>query len=188
MKILGKRIIDKDFREIFVSELVSVTGGLLTGTFLLNLVDKIELIPGLFILLPGFLEMHGNIFGSLAARLGTLLHLKHIKPKFKYTKLLAINVYASLLLILVVSLFLGIFAYLLNLIIFKVNVPILITVTLIAAVIALLIEIPLTIATTFWLFKKGYDPDDIMGPYITTVGDIISVVSLFIGFLVVIYV
>ena len=106
MKILGKRVIDKDFKEIFTSEFFSVTGGLLAGIFLLVLVNKLELIPGLFILLPGFLEMHGNIFGSLAARLGALLHTKHIKPKFEHNKILYINIFSSILLLIIVSLFL----------------------------------------------------------------------------------
>jgi len=186
MKILGKGVIDKDFREIFSSEVISLTGGVIAGTFLLGLVDKLELVPGLFILLPGFLEMHGNIFGSLGARLGTLLHTKHIKPKFEHNKILLINIFASILLLLVVSLFLGFVAYILNALIFDTYAPILIYIAIIAAIIALLVEMPLTIAATFWLFKKGYDPDDIMGPYITTMGDIISIVSLFIGILVVI--
>ena len=72
MKIIGKKrekVIDKDFFEISVSELISVTGGIIAGIFLLGLIDKLSLIPGLLILLPGFLEMHGNISGSLTGRL-----------------------------------------------------------------------------------------------------------------------
>ena len=184
MKILGRKVaIDRDFREIFISEIISISGGLLAGMFLLNLLNKQHLLSGLFILLPGFLEMHGNIFGSLAARLGTLLHTKHIKPIFKFNKILTINIWATILLMFIVSSFLGIVAYFLNLYIFNTNTPVLILLTFIAAVIALLIEIPLTIATTFWFFKKGYDPDDIMGPYVTTTGDVISIVSILIGVL-----
>ncbi|MBI2148297.1 magnesium transporter [Candidatus Woesearchaeota archaeon] len=186
MKILGKRVIDKDFREIFTSEFISITGGLIAGVFLLGLANKLELIPGLFILLPGFLEMHGNIFGSLAARLGTLLNTKHIKPKFEHNKILLINILSSILLVLVVSLFLGVLATLLNYFIFKSYSLILIFVSLVAGIISLIIELPLTVLTTFWVFNNGYDPDDIMGPYVTTIGDIISVLSLFIVILVVI--
>jgi len=159
---------------------------LLAGIFLLVLVNKLELIPGLFILLPGFLEMHGNIFGSLAARLGALLHTKHIKPKFEHNKILYINIFSSILLLIIVSLFLGVFSYILNKVLFGNDNPILILIAIIAAFIALVIELPLTIFTTFWFFKNGYDPDDIMGPYITTIGDIVSIFSLLIVMLVVI--
>jgi cation transporter-like permease len=40
------------------------------------------------------------------------------------------------------------------------------------------LEIPLTIYTTIWLFKHKFDPEDIMGPYVTTLGDIISILSI----------
>ncbi len=180
MKILGKKLIDRDFREIFASGFISITGGIIAGTFLLSMVDKIYMLPGLFILLPAFLEMHGNIFGSLAARLGMLLHTKHIKPRIEHNKILNINIWSSIFLTLIVSLFLGVVSYLLNLFIFKTDSPVLIFVVLLAAIVTLIVELPLTIIITFWLFRKGYDPDDIMGPYITTIGDIISIISLLI--------
>ncbi len=179
MKILGKRVVDKDFREIFGSVFISVTGGLVAGGLLLSFVDKLKFLSGLFILLPAFLEIHGNIFGSLAARLGMLLNTKHIKPRFEHNKILSINIWSSILLMLLVSLFLGLATYLFNYFIFKSNVPILILIALIAAVVALVVELPLVVFLTFWLFRRGHDPDDIMGPYVTTIGDIISIVSLF---------
>ena len=37
------------------------------------------------------------------------------------------------------------------------------------------------IGAVFWLFRHGLDPDDIMGPYITTIGDIIMVGSLYLA-------
>ena len=179
-------MIDRDFREIFTSQFIAITGGIIAGIFLLSITNKLELVPGLFVLIPGFLEMHGNIFGSLAARLVTLLHIKHIKPKLEHNRLVWINILASVFLLIIVALFLGIAAYLLNLYIFKSNTPILILISLIAAVIAIIVELPITVFSTFWLYKNGYDPDDIMGPYITTIGDVVSILSLFIVMLVVV--
>ena len=51
---------------------------------------------------------------------------------------------------------------------------------LIAGIIANTIEIPLTLFTTLYLFKKGYDPNNIMGPFVTSTGDIISILSILI--------
>ena len=73
MRILGKTKIEKDFLEISFSQLLSITGGVIAGTFLVSLIDNFGLISGLFILFPGLLELHGNIYGSLSARLGNLL-------------------------------------------------------------------------------------------------------------------
>ena len=54
-------LISKNFKEIFTAEFISVTGGLIAGSLLVFQVDKLLLLPGLFILIPGFLEMRGSI-------------------------------------------------------------------------------------------------------------------------------
>ncbi len=184
MAILGKKrekVIDKDFFEISISELISVTGGIIAGVFLLSLIDKLSLIPGLLILLPGFLEMHGNITGSLAGRLSTALSRKKIKPKFTKSKFLIDNILATVFLVLVVSLVLGLVAYLAVYLFSNINDIRVLYIALFAAILTIILEIPITILSTFWLFRHKYDPDDIMGPYVTTLGDIISIISLFLA-------
>ncbi len=181
MKILGKKVIDKDFREILTSEVLSVTGGLAAGTVLLYLVGRLDKIPGFLILLPGFLETHGNIFGSLAARLSVLLHTKKIQPSLRYHKLLYTNILASTFLLFIVTFVLGVFTSLLNQFFFHTAGMQLLYIALLAALIAVVIELPLTITTIFWLYKRHFEPDDIMGPYVTTTGDIISIIALFLA-------
>ena len=66
-----------NLKEMFASEFVSVTGGVAAGTLLAFYTDKLQLIPGLFILMPGFLAMRGSIAASLAARISAALHLKN---------------------------------------------------------------------------------------------------------------
>lgn len=184
MKVLGKKrekIIDKDFFEISVSELISVTGGIIAGIFLLGLIDKLSLIPGLLILLPGFLEMHGNIAGSLAGRLSIALYTKKIKPKFKKSRFLTDNILATIFLVIIVSLVLGLVAYLAVYYFSNINDIRVLYIALFAAILTIILEMPITILSTFWLFRHKYDPDDIMGPYVTTLGDIISILSLFLA-------
>lgn len=177
------RIFRKDFREILEGELISVSGGLFAGLLLASFVNKLALIPGLFILLPGFLEMRGNISGSLSSRLSSGLFLGALKPRFHKNRILKGNVIGSFLLVIIVSLFLGVIAYLANLWALQINSPSIIIIALIAGILSNLIEIPLTIGMTFWLFKKGHDPNNVMGPYVTTIGDIVSIIALLIGIL-----
>ena len=172
---------DKNFREIFSSQIVSMIGGLTAGTLLAVYTDKILLIPGMFILLPGFLEMRGNISGSLAARLGSGMSLGVIKPNRMKTKIVKGNVLASSFLAVFISLLLGLLAFSFNLIAFDVVLPEIILLPLIAGIIDNAIEIPLTLFLTFYIFKKGHDPDNIMGPFITSTGDVTSIVSLHIA-------
>lgn len=53
-----------------------------------------------------------------------------------------------------------------------------IAIPVIAGAIANAIEIPLALFATFYLFRKGHDPNNVMGPLITSTGDVISIVSL----------
>lgn len=171
-------IFTRDFKEIFSAQLVSITGGLLAGSFLAFTLDKLYLIPGLFILLPGLLDMRGDISGSLAARLGAGLHLGVIKPRIYKNRILKGNIVAAFLVGLLISASLGVVAYLTGYIFFNINYPRIILISVLTALIASIIEVPLTILTTFWLFRHGFDPNDIMGPYVSTTGDIVTVLSM----------
>ena len=87
----------RDFSEILSSELVSVTGGIISGTLLAIFTDRLFLLPGLLILLPGFLELQNASSGSLAARLGSELHTRRIRPG-KKSRLITENKMASFIL------------------------------------------------------------------------------------------
>jgi mgtE-like transporter len=181
-------MLKREFKDMFAAEIISMTGGLLAGTLLAIYIDKILLIPGLFILLPGFLEMRGNISGALAARLGTALDLKKIPARLKGSKVVSQNILATFVEVLVVALSLAAVAYAVTYFIFGAATLLIFFIAIIAALISNFIEAFLTTYTTFWLFKKGHDPNDIMGPYVTTTGDIVSVASLLIAVTIVIWI
>lgn len=178
-------IFDENFKEIFSAQIISVLGGLVAGTILVYYTDKLLLIPGLLILLPGFLEMRGNISGSFASRLSSGLFLGVIKPNQIKAKIVKGNLLASFSLVILVSFILGLIAYLFNYLIFQISTPEIIFLALIAGIIANIIEIPLALFATFYLFKKGYDPNNIMGPFITSTGDISSILALLIALVIV---
>ena len=117
--------------------------------------------------------------------MGAALHTKKIKPKLEINSFLKENVSADIFLTIIVSGVLGIVAYAITYVIFKINNPEIILVSLLAAVLAMAITIPITVISTFWLFKHGYDPDDIMGPYITSIGDVASIIALLIAVMVI---
>src|SRR3989344_5774260 len=101
---------DKDFSEILAAEFISVTGGLLAGIGLAFMAGKISLIPGLFILIPGFLEMRGNLSGSMSSRISSGLFLGVLKPSMR-DRIIKSNMLATAILVVVISLVLGIIAY-----------------------------------------------------------------------------
>ena len=174
-------IFDSSFRDIFASQLVSIAGGIAAGTVLAIYTGKILLIPGMLILIPGFLEMRGNISGSFASRLSSGMFLGVIKTNKIKTRIISGNLLASFMLAAVVSLALGVVAFLFNYLAFHEFALRIILLPLVAGIIANAIEIPLTLFVTFYLFRKGHDPNNIMGPFVTSTGDITSIVSLLIA-------
>ncbi|MFA6887897.1 MAG: magnesium transporter [Candidatus Woesearchaeota archaeon] len=182
------KIFDMNFKEIFFSQIVSVAGGLIAGTVLAIYTEKILLIPSMLILLPGFLEMRANITAPLASRLssGLFLGVIHAKSNPTRTKIIQGNVIASFVLSGIVSLLLGLIVFFVNYFFLQVYTPKLIVVVLFAGILANAIEIPLTLFATFYLFKKGHDPNNIMGPFLTSSGDIISIISILLALVVVI--
>ena len=121
----------KDFKEIAGGELISVTGGLFAGLMLTYATNKLEMIPALLILLHGFLEMRGNISGSLSARLSAGLHVGAFK-KYGKNGILKGNVIASFILVVFLSLFLGLLAYYVSMEFFGIINPNIIFVSLFA--------------------------------------------------------
>lgn len=172
------QLFDHNFKEIFSSQIVSQVGGLVAGTIIAGYKDQLILLPGMLILLPGFLEMRGNISGSLASRISSGLFLGVIHKNKLNSKIVRGNMLASFILSLFVSASLGILAFLFNYFVFDSHNPKIIILPILAGVLATIIEVPLTLWATFYLFRKKHDPNNIMGPFVTTTGDVTSVVSL----------
>ena len=181
----NSEIFAKDFKEIAVSEFISISAGLPAGIMLAAFTDKILLVPGLFVLLPGFLALKGNIHGSLSSRITSALNLGKIKPTVNKNDFLTENLFASIILSLFLSFLIGFVAYGITYFVFHINNIKIIWLSVIAAILANTILLPVTILSIFWLYKHGYNPDNIMGAYITSIGDVVSVISLLLAILII---
>ena len=171
---------DKGFKEILSAQIFAIIGGLIAGVVLAIYTDRIFLIPGMLIILPGFMAMRGNISGTLASRISSGLFLKVINPNKIHTKLIRGNLRGSFTLGIIVSLVLGLIAFILNYFFIGVLTPLIILIPFLAGLISNFLLTPLTLLATIYIFKKGHDPDNIMGPFVTTIGDVTSIISLLI--------
>jgi len=171
-------VLSRDFKESISIEVVSMTGAIAAGFVLASSLNLLELVPSLFILIPGFLEIQGSISSSVASRLTAGLFLGAVKPNFKAQRIIVGNIVAGIVLSLMVSLFLGLMAYLFEFLFFNTRGFTIIFISLLASAIASPIMILVTVVSSIWFFRKGFDPNNIMGPYITTLGDIVGVMSL----------
>lgn len=170
----------RDFEEILSAEAVSLTGGVFAGSVLLLFSGALEQLPGLLILLPGFLELRGSVSGALSARLSSGLLLGALKPRWG-GRVLRGNVVAALSIAMIVAAALAALAFVLGGAVFGIADPRIFAVALLAVAVTSLIEVPVTVASTFWLFRRGHDPNNVMGPYVTMVGDVLSVASLMVA-------
>lgn len=155
---------------------------LVAGWVLGAMVLQIELLPGLFILIPALLDMRGGIGSTLGARLNSGLHLGYIKPG-KVTKALKVNVYSALTLSFIISIILAVFATLASYIagIESIGFINFLLIALIGGVLSGLVMVFVAIFISNFSYKKGLDPDDVTSPTIGAVGDIITVVCIFIA-------
>jgi len=183
--------IERILKESLTILVLCATGGVIAGLLLHDMEGEVAKVPGVLVLLPAILGLRGNISGVLGSRLASALHLGLIDAELKWNKPLADNIYASMILNVVMSFLLGIIAYCAYIFAgFSESVSIL-QLTLISLITGTFAGIILTVLTVYLsivTFAKGFDPDNILMPSLSTVGDIITVLCLlaaikFVGFI-----
>jgi len=143
-------------------------------------------LPIFLISIPVINSVGGNIGSVLGARLASGLHVGYITISLKDKKM-----HENL----ITSILMGIFVYLLlstiiyySVLFGSIHTEHMIGLSLIefttilvgAGVLLVCIISLVSILTAFWSFKKGLDPDDTVAPVVTTVGDTLGILFLFI--------
>jgi mgtE-like transporter len=156
-------------------------GGIIAGSTLGIMIELFRSIPGLIVVIPAIIAMRGNISTAFGSRLGSAYHLGIIDAGNIWNNELKQNIIGSLILSLLVSIIIGLFAYLTTIIFFRISPdPIkLILIIIFAGVISGIILTFITISIIYIVFKRGYDPDNITGPALATFGDIVTIVCIY---------
>ncbi|MFC6905396.1 magnesium transporter [Halalkalicoccus tibetensis] len=172
------------YRSALPVILVSLVAGLFAGTILGSETMRagIESVPGLLLLLPAFLATRGGVYGSLGARLSSGLHQGVIEPRFERDERLTNAVVASFVNGMAVSVFIAVVAYLVLLVSGgEGSLLQLVGVMVIAGFLSALLMLSVLVAVVFVGYRRGYDPDNIVGPLVTTLGDVFGVFFLLVG-------
>ncbi|MEM3184263.1 MAG: magnesium transporter [Candidatus Hadarchaeales archaeon] len=169
-----KRIV----KESLFALLISATVSALAGFFLQIEVEKILALPFLLALIPPINDMGGNIGSILGARLSSALHLGLIEPKLKRQKVLSENLIEatasglfSFLFVSIVLIFLGSVRGFSDP--FRFSATFILTGVILVPLIVLS-----SMMVTVISYVKGLDPDNIVGPLITSIGDVLGVLTL----------
>ena len=167
-------------RQGFVAVCIASLTSLIAGITLAGMSDRIEEVEGLFILIPVSIGMRGNIFGALAARLGTSIHSGLFEVKWERGGLLYQNVYAAILLTIATSVTMAILARsiasLLNL--QTVSLWDFIIVALLGGILSSVVVLAVTTVLSITSFRRDWDLDAVGAPLITAIGDVITLPSI----------
>ena len=160
---------------------IAVVIEIFAGQILQGNLEKLILIPMFLISIPVINGVGGNIGSILGARLASGLHVGYIEYSIKDK-----NMHSNFL----TSLFIGIITYaVLAILIYYISVfgglqmgiglPTFVAIILGTGVLLIVLISIISVVTAFWSFKRGLDPDDMVAPVVTTLGDTLGIVLLF---------
>lgn len=168
------------FIETFKQSFLALSfdlGGLLAGSILLIFSDVLSFAPWALIIYPSIISMRGVIGGFFSGRLSTALHLGTVRPTLlNNTRNFRVLVCSTVILTLQSSLMMGALAYFIN--VSLRGTQIIESLSIFSAILttmglSLFFVSPVTIGISILSFMHGLDPDIIVYPIMSTLGDIL---------------
>jgi mgtE-like transporter len=177
----SRRIISDILLQATPVVILTSLGELFAGSILGKMHERLDLIPGLIILVPAIMDLRGNIGTALGSRISTSLHLGLVGKRFSLNRFNLNNIGAGFSLSLAVSVVIGVCARFACQIFGLPSIPLvnLLLIAILASAMASLVLIPFTVSLTYLAFNRRLDPDNIVAPIIGMVGDVITVAVVF---------
>jgi mgtE-like transporter len=172
----AKRIFFESYPVLVLCALIGVSAG-----YLLNLqIEKIMTLPLILAMVPPLNDLGGSVGSILGARLASALHVGILQPRFRGQKVLDKNVMAALLISLGAFSFVSAAFFIASCVMGMALVESvkMMAVFFIAALMLTVVVIISSIVSAFVSFAKGLDPDNVVIPIVTAVGDILGVICL----------
>lgn len=143
--------------------------------------EKLLLFPIFLISIPVINGIGGNIGSILGARIASGLHVGYIELTIK-DKNMQNNFFTSLLMGLITYAILGMLIYYIAYfgnIQMEIDLLVFVSIVLGTGVLLILLISIISVLTAFLAFKRGLDPDDMVAPVVTTLGDTLGIIFLF---------
>lgn len=171
------------YRETILILFISLCGGLFAGLVLEGILDTVAEFPGLLVMIPAFLATRGNVYGALGGRISSGLHQGLIPPRFEWDQRLINAVVASLINGIGISIIIGVFSWGILQVLNRASATLIefLGIVLIAGVLTSIVMIVGLLGLIFMGYRMGYDPDNLVGPIVTTLGDIFGMLFLLIA-------
>lgn len=172
------------YREALPVLAVSAVGGLLAGLVLGGMRVDFELVAGLLALVPALLATRGNVYGALGAKLSSGLHQGLVEPSIRDADERVIAAMAAAMLNgVVISVVAAGMAYAALLVLARpvASLATLATVAFVAGLLSGLVLTVVVVLAVFVGYRRGLNPDTLVGPVVTTTGDVFGVAALLIA-------
>lgn len=168
------------YREALPILLIALGGGLFAGLVLESILESVERFPGLLVMVPVFLATRGNVYGALGGRISSGLHQGLIPPRFEWNERLINAVAASFVNGIGISIVIGVITWIALLLLGWPSAALyeFVGIMFVAGVLTSVVMIVGLLALIFIGYKRGYDPDNLVGPIVTTLGDIFGMLFL----------
>lgn len=172
------------YREGVSALSASMVGGLVAGVVLGGLRTEFRAVPGLLVLVPALLATRGNVYGSLGARVATALHQGLVTPSLRaHDERLQSAILAAIANGLLASAFAAVAAFVILTVLSRPTAA-LWTLLAIAILTGLFSGVALSVivvSVAFVGYHRGYNPDTLVGPIVTTAGDVFGMTFLFLA-------
>lgn len=171
-----RRIFWESYPVLILCAVMSLSAGLILQSQL----ESIKTLPLILVMVPPINGLNNNVCSILGSRLTSALHIGTIEPKFGKQAVLRRNIQATWIMSLGVFVFTTVIFFAIA--IFS-GINLIQSVAIIGAFfLASMAAIGVTMFCTVWLafisFTRGLDPDNVVIPLVTSIGDIVGVTCL----------
>jgi len=151
--------------------------------------DTLERLPGLLLLVPAAIDMRGNIYGALASRLSTALHLGSYEIRLRRRSFMGRQIEATTLLTIGTSVIIACFAYVFGLAFGLEPIAVwkLVVIATVGGVLASAVLVVVTVVLSWVAQRRDWNMDDVGAPTVTVFGDILTVPALLLAAMIVDY-
>lgn len=174
-----KRIVLESFPVLTAGMIIA----LVAGYMLNSSIQKIAELPMILMMIPPINGIGGNIGSILGARLTSALHLGTLEPRLRGQLVLQKNMAASALVSFIIFSLIGAIFFAIA---YASGIPIARSFSLalaffIAGIALTTAVMFVTITSAFVSFRGGFDPDNVVIPIVTSIGDVLGVTCLLVA-------
>lgn len=171
------------YREALPALLVSLGGGLVAGLVFEGILVDLAAHPGALVLVPAFVATRGAVYGALGARIASGLHQGLLDPEFSRDRRLVAAVAASFVNGVGVAVVVAVLGWAVLGALGRTVAPlwVFLALMLVAGALTSVVMIVGLLLVVFAGFARGYDPDNLVGPIVTTLGDVFGMAFLLVA-------